>query len=250
MKKLLATALALLVVSLPVFAQTEVRLLANTSPPYSDRQLPDQGLALEIVNHVFTRAGYTANIEFESWSRAMEGVSIGVYDALAAAWYTEERAREFLFSKPYLSNKLVLLKLRSDPAGYTSLEQLAGKRLGHQVDYAYGVDFDAIPRLQLVPQNYALQNLLDLMNGKVDAVIGDQRTLAMQMHEYLQNDIQKFQVADIALPVRSRHVAATRQLTGEEEVVAAFNKALAEAQRDGSIDAIVRKWDERYSIAD
>ena len=229
-------------------AQEPVRLLANTSPPYSDQKLPEQGLAMELVSHIFKRAGYSADIGFESWPRAMEGVSIGLYDALAAAWYTESRSEKFLYSEPYLSSKLVLVKLRSDPADYFKLAHLAGKRLGVRVDYAYGVDFGAIPNLRLVKENHVIQNLLGLLNGSVDLVIGDQRTLALQLHEYLGKSIQKFQVVDITLPERTRHVAATRAVAGEEKMVAAFNRALAETLKDGSHAAIVTKWDQRYSI--
>ena len=105
---------------LPVMAAaetepTEVRLLANTSPPYADRKLPEQGLALELVSHILTRAGYDPDISIEIWSRAMEGVRIGLYDALATAWYSEERDQDFLFSEPYLESQLILVKLRSSP---------------------------------------------------------------------------------------------------------------------------------------
>jgi polar amino acid transport system substrate-binding protein len=89
-----------------------VRLMANTSPPYTDERLPGRGLAIELVEHIFSRTDYTPDIAIDSWSRALEGVSIGVYDALASAWYTEERSKAFLFSEPYLDSDLILLKAR------------------------------------------------------------------------------------------------------------------------------------------
>jgi len=225
-----------------------VRLLANTSPPYADQTLPEQGLALELVRHIFTRAGYSAEIEIDSWTRAMEGVRIGLYDALATAWYSEERSRDFLFSEPYLSSRLVIVKLRSDPADYFELAHLAGKRLGVRTDYAYGVDFDAVPDLELVRENFLVQNLLNLLNGSVDLVIGDQRTMAMQLQKYLGNQSRKFKVVNIELPERQRHVAASRAVAGEDKMIAAFNRALAASIEDGSHAAIVAKWDQRYQM--
>ena len=225
-----------------------VRMLANTSPPYADRQLPEQGLALELVAHLMTRAGYQSEVSIESWSRALEGVRIGVYDALATAWYTEERAADFLFSEPYIDSQLILLALRSAPGDYTSLASLTGKRLGVRADYAYGVDLAAVPGLELVEENHLIQNLMNLLNGKVDVVIGDQRTVALQLEEYLQTQRHKFQVLPIDLPGRSRHVAASRALPNSEQMIAAFNAALAEARRDGSVAAIIEKWDTRYQI--
>ncbi len=247
-KTLSALLVGLLLISAAAQAQKSVTLSASTSPPYADRQLPEQGLAMEVVSHVFKRAGYSPLINFDTWPRAMEGVSVGLFDALAAAWYSEARDKEYLFSEPYLSSKLILLKLRSNPANYTNISQLTGKRLGTQVDFAYGVDFQKVAGLTLVPENHAIQNLLGLLNGSVDVVIGDQRTLAMQLHAYLAHELHKFQVVDVNLPTRARHVAASRAIAGGEQLVADFNRALAEARADGSYAAIVAKWDKRYSL--
>ncbi len=244
----LATALAFALASaLPASAET-VRLLANTSPPYADKKLPEQGLALELVSHVMQRAGYDAEIEIEIWARAMEGVRIGLYDALATAWHSDEREQDFIFSEPYLESQLILVSLRANPEIFRDLAQLRGKRLGVRSDYAYGVDFESIPGLRLVEENHLIQNLMDLLNGRVDVVVGDQRTMALQLNEYLQTQAHKFEVAPIMLPGRSRHVAASREVEGSQAMIDAFNKALAETIEDGSHAAIIRKWDQRYNI--
>ena len=247
-KTLCALLFGLLLTSNAAQSQDTVTLTASTSPPYSDVKLPEQGLAMEVVSHVLKRAGYAPQIEFKVWSRAMEGVSVGLYDALAAAWYSDERAKEYLFSEPYLNSKLILLKLRSDRTVYVDKSHLAGKRLGTQVDFAYGINFDEISGLKLVPENHAIQNLLGLLNGKVDVVIGDQRTLAMQLNEYLPNELHKFEVVHASLPTRARHVAASRAIDGEDKLIANFNRALAAVKKDGSYAAIVAKWDKRYPL--
>lgn len=230
-------------------AQQKVQLMANTSPPYADAKLPEQGLALELVKHVFGGTDYAPQITIESWSRAVEGARIGVYDGLAAAWFTEDRNKDLLFSKPYLSSKLIILSLRSNQYQLRRIEQLSGARLGVRADYAYGIDFSAIPNIRLVEENHMVQNLLKLLNGSVDFVIGDQRTINQQLHEYMKDKIQKFEVMNISLPMRERHVAISRSKPGHEATIAAFNKALDAARKDGSHAAIVKKWDDKYSNA-
>ncbi|MCR9105925.1 MAG: transporter substrate-binding domain-containing protein [Gammaproteobacteria bacterium] len=227
-------------------AEQTLRLMANTSPPYADSKLPEQGLALELVKHVFARTPYQADIGIESWSRSLEGAQIGVYDGLAAVWYSPEREQDLLFSEPYLSSDLVILKRRADQRRYTRLGELAGSRLGVRADYAYGIDFSQVPDLQLVQENHLIQNLLRLQNGSVDFVIGDRRTVNQQLHEFLKDRITDFSVTAIELPRVSRHVAVSRSMANAEQVISAFNAALAQAREDGSHKAIVRKWDERY----
>ncbi len=63
-----------------------------------------------------------------------------------------------VYSQPYLSSKLVLVKLREDQGDYFELAHLEGKRLGVRVDYGYGVDFDSVPNLALVEENASSQD--------------------------------------------------------------------------------------------
>ena len=240
--------LFLLLLSLvqPASAEQSLHLMANTSPPYADQQLPGQGLALELVREVFSRTGHTPEITIENWARAVEGARLGVYDGLAAAWYSPERARDLLYSEPYLTSELIILKRRGDQNDYSDLADLSGGRLGVRVDYAYGVDFDSVPNLTLVSENHLIQNLLNLLNGKIDFVIGDQRTIVQQLHEFLDDKITQFEVTGIKLSPVARHVAISRSLAGHEKIIADFNRGLAQARKDGSHAAIVKKWDERY----
>tara|TARA_R110001592_G_scaffold363398_1_gene687916 strand:- start:4480 stop:5235 length:756 start_codon:yes stop_codon:yes gene_type:complete len=233
-----------------IASEDTVRLMANTSPPYSDKTLPEQGLALEIVKHVFAATPYKPDITIDNWSRAVEGASLGVYDGLAAAWYSDARNDDLLFSEPYLSSQLIILKLRSNPRQYNSLRDLAGGRLGVRVDYAYGVDFSGVPDLTLVQENHLIQNLLKLLSGSVDFVIGDRRTIVMQLNEYLSDKMTQFEVLDIPLPEVQRHVAISRERPGYEKVISEFNRSLAATRKDGSLEAIIEQWDGRLGKLD
>ena len=229
-----------------VSAKEPLNLLANTSPPYADASLPEQGLALELVKHIYAATDYAPTITIEEWSRAIEGTQVGVYDALAAVWYSKDRDKDLLFSEPYLRSQLLILKSRTNQGVYRSLQDLAGSRLGVRADYAYGVDFSAIPGLQLVEADELVVQLQNLLDGKVDFVIADQRTAAMQLHQYFADNITQFVVVDIALPPVERHVAASRAWPGHEKMIAEFNRALAAKQKDGSLETIIKKWDQRY----
>lgn len=243
----LSLALALIALSTAALAEKPLHLMANTSPPYADDKLPGRGLALELLEHVFAGAGIEHEVTIEGWSRALEGARIGVYDGLATAWYSDERAQDLLFSEPYLTSQLIILQRRDNPNRYTDLRQLQGARLGVQADYAYGIDFNAIPELALVAENHLIQSLLNLLNGRVDFVIGDRRTVNQQLHEYLGERRHELKVSSITLPTVARHVAVSRSLEGHAELVSRFNSALAKARADGSHKAIVKRWDERFT---
>ena len=46
-------------------AQQPLKLMANTSPPYADERLPERGLALELVEHVFADTDVEPSIAIE-----------------------------------------------------------------------------------------------------------------------------------------------------------------------------------------
>ncbi len=126
--------LALVAASNAALAEKPLKLMANTSPPYADERLPNRGLALELLDHVFGTAGIEHQVSIESWTRALEGARLGVYDGLATAWYSKERDADLLFSEPYLSSRLIILQRRDNPGRLTSLQQLQGARLGVRAD--------------------------------------------------------------------------------------------------------------------
>jgi len=227
-------------------AAEDVQLKANISPPYADEKLPERGVAIELVEHIFAATSYRASIDLGNWSRALEGAEIGIYSGLAAAWYTPERSKDLLFSDSYLDSEIVIVKLRKQRAKIHSPADLSGWRLGTRADYAYGVDFAAIPDIRLVEENYLIQSLLNLLNGKVDFVVGDKRTVIMEIDQYLGDRKHQLELIRIGLPNRARHLAISRDLPGHEKLVSEFNQALKNAKQDGSHAAIIDKWTARY----
>ena len=232
---------------LPAQAQP-ITMMTNTWPPYVDEDLPEQGMALELVRHIFSRAGFKVDNTIERWPRAMEGVRIGLYEVLGAAWRDEARETDFIYSEPYLINELVVLKLSSNPRLLRSIMGIKGSRLGILQDYSYGVDFAEIGDVSLVVENHLIQNLMNLLNGKVDYVIGDRRVIALMLDEYLPQRKAEFEALKVTLPPRGLYVAGSRASERSEKLITAFNRALEEVKRDGSYREIVARWDQKYGL--
>ena len=72
MKKLLTAILLVLGIMIDVSAGS-LRVVANQWPPYVDQSMPQKGMAMEIVEAAFKRAGYQQTIRIETWIRALEG---------------------------------------------------------------------------------------------------------------------------------------------------------------------------------
>ena len=245
MNHLRTTLLALLALlaSSPVLSQpVAVKVAATEELPYFGRNLPGQGLSAEIVKTALERAGYSPAFVFKTWADTYEGAEIGVYDIVGSIWYTDERAKQFAFSKPYLFHEIRFIKRTADQAiQFETLGDLDGLVIGIVKGYAYGDDFLRSTQFIRVEQNHLLQNLNTLALGEIDLTLGDARKIRYLLNEYMKESMAKLEMLPKPLIRRGTHIAVSRSNPKHEEIIRRFNKALAEMKADGSYDRIIDK---------
>jgi len=232
----------------PAQADEPVKIMTSPWSPYVDPELPEQGLAVELVTHIFARAGYSVDNTIESWPKALDGVRAGLSDALGAAWRDDTRDQRFIYSEPYLMNEIIVIKRREMTGRHYSIGALANSRIGLVPDYAYGVNFTELPGVEIIYEDQITQNLTNLLNKKVDFVVGDRRVIALQLENSLKDRRHELEVASISLPPRGLYVAGSRATERPARLVEEFNTALVEVKRDGSYQKIIEKWQQRYPL--
>lgn len=238
---LLSSLCVLLIAAGAAQADKELRIVASSWPPYSDYDLPKKGLSMELVNAAFTRAGYETKSWLESWPRTLEGVEIGVYDVIAAAWYSKEREQKFAFSEPYLNNRVRLLGRKESGHRITKLEDLAGLRVGVVREYAYGEKFDNATHFTKVYQNDVIQILLKLINKQVDLIVADELVIRHNLTEHMPHELGRLVFMPQAIEVKGLYIAVTKQRPDHAKIVADFNDAIKIMKADGSYQLILDK---------
>lgn len=217
-------------------------IVVKEEAPYAGKNLPGNGLSMEIVQKALQLAGYETDLVFETWPRAYEGASIGIYDVVGSIWYTEKRARTFAFSEPYLLHEIKFIKRRSKPEiQFTGMEDLDGLIIGTLKGYAYQDAFLQSRQFIRVQQNYLLQNLLLLMQGKIDLALGDVRKIDQELQQYMKGSIKDLEILPTALIIRGAHIAVSKDNPRHEEIIAGLNRALAKMKADGSYQEIFRR---------
>ncbi|MCG6870021.1 MAG: transporter substrate-binding domain-containing protein [Gammaproteobacteria bacterium] len=220
---------------------TQLRLVTSVWPPYVAENLPNGGLAMDIVQTAFERAGYSTDVKVQPWTRNLQGVEIGVYDVVCTIWYTDERARKLAFSEPYLPTEIVFIKRRGGNWTFRSMSSLDGLTVGTVYDYAYGKEFDEATNFRKLPQKHLLQNLLILINGQIDMTLDDRRVLEHDIAEYLSMSADKLEFVSPPLEKRELYIAVSRQTPGYEKIVSDFNHALAGMRSDGTYESILAR---------
>jgi polar amino acid transport system substrate-binding protein len=214
-------------------------LVGDAWPPYVDRNLPEQGMASEIVVTALKRAGYEPKVQVENWMRVLEGSEIGIYDGIVAAWHTPERAEKFLFSDPYYVNTIKLVKRKDADFSFRRIFQEQGLVVGYVEGYAYNEKLKKPQNLILVPSNHVIQNLMKLQQGQIDLTLADEGVLKYQLASYFSNKKDQFELDSQAFSERPLHFMVSKLNPRHAKIIQAFNQSLAEMKKDGSYEKIV-----------
>lgn len=233
---------ALLAVLLPAQAEDTLRMAISDWPPYVETTAPNGGVAIELVRTALDRIDYDMELVNEPWARTLEGATIGVYDALAAAWYSDQRGANFLFSKPYLINQIKFIKRRGDPFEFRTMEDLKGRVIGIVKDYAYDDQFDNARGLTRFVNNHVLENLLLMLQGQVDVTLDDEIVLRYEISQYMANSAAQFEILPKPFAVRGLCFAMSRQHPKAKDIIKAFDAEIAEMRSDGTYDRILAKY--------
>ncbi|MGE0623624.1 MAG: substrate-binding periplasmic protein [Pseudomonadales bacterium] len=245
---LLAAALACLILTPAARAEETLQVTGSLWSPYIDGDLPEAGLATDLVRTGLTRAGFDIQANVETWSRAYQGVAVGVYDVVVSVWETRARSEDLLFSEPYLMNDIVFLSRADLLVDYQGPADLIGYRIGVERDFAYDEAFDSDPNLTRVVNDHLIQNLLLLRQGKLDLLVGDKWSILYQISEFMPADISAFRILSKPLIRRALRMGVSRTNPNAQEIVSRFDAAMKVMREDGTYNAIVKKHTDGIAV--
>ena len=219
-----------------------VDVIANIWPPYVDKALPENGLAMKIVKESFARSAYTMNLRLEKWEKALQGAEIGAYEVVGAIWKSKARKRELLYSQPYLKNNIVFLTTTNSKMEYNSLNDLQGLLVGILKDYAYDEKFMADAKILKFQANRLTQNLISLEKGQLDVVVADKRLALYELKTFMGVNRNKFRFLAKNLTIRNLYIAVPKGSANGKTIIEKFNQGLAAIKKDGTYQKILEEY--------
>lgn len=234
-------------------AAEEVRLTNGEWAPYLGARLPHHGVASRIVEEAFAATGIQVHWEFYPWARSMHLAERGERAGTAVWLRSPEREQRFFISDPVVESTYYFFHRKDRPLEWQQVADLKGVRLGGALGYDYGPAFQRAERdgqIQVKRLSGEEQGLRMLLAGRLDAFPMD-KVVAFA----LLND--RFSPADRArmsyhpLPVRSDslHLMLSRQVPGNAELIARFNKGLAQLRESGKVAQYLMEVQEPLSLA-
>ena len=226
--------------SLSTFAE-KIIAAGDPWPPFSDPDLPNQGISIEITRAAYKTQNYEVEMKFVPWARAIDGVKEADYDVLLAAWHTKERAKFLLYSDSYLENKIKFIKRKGDNFEFSGLDSLTGKNVGVVRGYGYGDEFSNAPNFSRPEGKNVITSIKKLVAKRIDLTLEDEIVARAMLKKQAPELLYKIEFTKNALSKNSVHVASGLKNSRHKEFIDAFNKGFKEIKSNGTLDAILKK---------
>ena len=197
------------------------------------------GFDIDLAKEVASRMGVELEIKPIDWSSSILSLNKGDIDVLwNGVTINESRKEQINFSKPYLNNRLIIVKPK-DRNDINSKEDLAGKVLGVQVgsnDEALQSDSISKKAKEIRKYDVNVNAFLDLMAKRIDVVIIDE--VAAQY--YISEEKADFVVVENS-PLTEEFYGIGFRKT-DEQLLTEVDKILDEMKADGKAAEISQKW--------
>ncbi|MGF1909528.1 lysine/arginine/ornithine ABC transporter substrate-binding protein [Vibrio kasasachensis] len=179
MKKILLASL-IGVVSTHALAQEEIKFVMEaTYPPfeYMDESNQIQGFDVDLANALCEEMKAKCTFHNQAFDSLIPALKFKRYDAAISAMdITDARLEQVSFSNAYYDNAAAFIALEGKVADQAALE---GKRVGVQNGSTHqSFLMDQMPGVTTVPYSSYQDAFIDMKNGRIDSVFGDNAVVA------------------------------------------------------------------------
>jgi len=208
--------------------------------PFTDPDHPRGGFLVEITRQALALRGHELKIDYRPWARALNDAQNGSYDGLLSAYYNDERGKNFQFSAPLNTTKMMFVGLRDKniPTRYKEFSELKEYNIGVGRKWAYCEKFEKNKELKKSTVNDEPSGIRMLFNNRIDlfAVNIDQykNTISL-MNEF---DVHETLILEPAISTNDQHIAAPRTLPTSGIFLSEFNTGLAALKANGGYQKI------------
>ena len=197
------------------------------------------GFEPDLINAIADKAGINISLVNVEWAGLFGGLITKKFDMIiSSVTVLEERKQRMDFSTPYLKSGLTLV-VRKNEKNIASFEDtknnnvLVGAQVGTTAYYFLEKE-SSIKTKGYQMYGHAIS---DLINGKVDAVLGESSGTLFLKNRPL------FQEIKIVGEILSNEFYAVVLRKDENQLMAQINSAIKKLIADGTIAQLHKKWD-------
>ena len=245
MKKIIIIAMCLLFSSVNGTTAQEktVNIVSLSWPPYYDQYLPDYGLSGKIIAAAYASQGWKVNFFVRAWVNSLEKVKKGEFDAVANAYFTDERAQIYHYSEPFLECPIVFFKRKDQPITWKNYEDLKPYRIGIVRGYANPDAFEKADFLTKRVARDPVLNFKKLLLKQVDLIVSEKFVGSHILLTKLPGHEKKL-IEPITPPLDTNklYIIFSKKVSDIQPKIGAFNAGLEIIKSNGTFQRIVAEF--------
>lgn len=211
-------------------------------PPFEYHEIIDgkdaiTGFDIELIQEIGKELGMEVKIEDMSFDGVIPAVETGKVDlGISGISYTEKRAEKVDFSDPYYYSAQTIL-IKKDAEKITTIDQLKEKVVGSQLATTSDDVISFFEGVKVKKYDKVNDAILDLNNGRIDAVIVEDAIAAEFAKDY--------QELKVVVPEGLNTEKAPMAIAfpkGQEELVKDVNEVLQTLKDSGKLNELIEKY--------
>jgi len=245
MKKVIIITICLLFISvIGTMAQEKtVNIVSVPWPPYYDQYLPDYGLSCKIITAIYAAQGYKVNFHFRAWVQCMELVKKGEFDGVGTSYFTEERAKIYHYSEPYLECPIVFFKRKDQSITWKNYEDLKPYRIGIVRGYANPAAFEKADFLNKRVARDPVLNFKKLLLKQVDLIVSEKFVGNHILQTKLpDHEKELFEPISPPLDMNKIYIMFSKKVSDIQPKMDAFNAGLEIIKSNGTLQQIISEF--------
>ncbi|MDU6411292.1 MAG: arginine ABC transporter substrate-binding protein [Yersiniaceae bacterium] len=222
-------------------AADNIRFATEASyPPFEfmDANNTMQGFDIDLAKALCQEMQANCTFTNQAFDSLIPSLKFRRFDAVISGMdITPERLKQVAFTKPYYDNSALFIAQKGK---FTDLASLKGKRVGMQNGSTHQKYLtEKHPEITPVPYDSYQNAVLDLKNGRLDAVFGDTAVVNEWLKQSPALSAVGDKVTDAAYFGTGLGIAVRQQ---NSELLTKLDAALAKVKQDGTYQTLYQKW--------
>lgn len=228
----------LILFNIPAIHAETVTLATGEWIPFTSARLDNYGNFTEIVSIVMKEMGKEPEFRFYPWPRCYDSVVKGRIWAAFPYSYTEERAKQVIYSDALSCSKTVFFYYETDSSEkqyrFERLEDLKKYKIGGVSGYFYEASFQKAG-LDVDYANKEISGLEKLKLGRVELMPLNELVGRHLIRTHFPGGADKFKTLPKPLSISPLHLIVSKVYPDSGELLKRFNAALNRCREKGLI---------------
>ncbi len=214
----------------------------NKFAPFSDENLPQGGLATEIIKTTFKAMEHETQIDFLPWKRGFIATQKNQYFGTYPYSYNEERSKEFYYSTPIYNQVFVFFVKNDSKIRFETAKDLQGLRVCKPLGYnKKDIQPFLDKKILTLHEPADLEACFKLILKGRDDLVSINKDVGWATIQRTFGQKDQFKTLAKEVDRNGVHLIVSKTYPGGKELLEKFNQKYEQLEKEGVIQKIIER---------